>query len=123
MGSAIENGAANVAAPKQGSIRVLGLTTTASATQDISDLMGGTAPNKAERWVTFYCDVLCYITHNSSSTITNPDPALTTGNGRTWPLAAGVEKHYRITNDTKYFKAIVPTATGTLRWVVSENKP
>lgn len=118
--SAIENAAANIAPPIQGSIRVLSVTTSASSTQDLTEFLSDSSKRTGPRYITFICDVAWYITFNSSTTITDPDSTSTSGNGRTWLVPASQPYHVRVTPRHPYFKAR-GSASGTLRWYPSEN--
>ena len=121
MGSAIENGAANVSGPIEGQIRVLALTTSASAVQDLTEFMADSSLRRGEVWVTFVCSARWYMTCGSTSTITDPDSTSTSGNGRCWEIPADVPFPFRVTKKTAYFKAR-GSASANLRWTVSENR-
>lgn len=120
MGSAIENSAANIAAPKMGNIRVLAVTTSASAIQNVTEFLAGASTGYKPRWITFICDVAWYVTCGSTSTITDPDSTATTTDARTWRVPADQPFAVRVTKDTAYFKAR-GSAAGTLRWYPSDN--
>lgn len=106
--------ASAVKAPREGAIRVLALTTSASAVQD-------TGVSSGQAYVTLIADVACYVTFGAdgTNTVTNPDETAATGGGRTWRLAADQPQSFLVQSGAdRYFKA-KGSASGYLRWYVS----
>lgn len=105
--------ASAVKPPMEDEIRVLAVTTSASAVQDSGITRG-------PRYVTFICDVACYITFgkDGTNTVTDPDGTAASGGGRTWRLAADQPQAFLVNTVARYFKAR-GTASGSLRWYVS----
>ncbi len=110
-----ESLAAAVLPPKEGAIRVLAVTTSASSVQDA---LGSDLPIRS--FVTFICDQDCYLTFTAagSNTITDPDATATTGNARTWLVPAKQPFNVVLTNTDRYFKARA-AGSGMLRWYIS----
>lgn len=78
--------AADISAPVEGSIWVLGLTTSASAEQDFASASYFNGSFTAQ-FVTMKCSVRWYITFKDVTGVTNPDETATSGAGRTWEVA------------------------------------
>ena len=106
--SAITNQADFVSAPEEGQIRVLALSTSASALQTVAEFVG--------HYVSFVCDADFYITFGSVAAVTDPDETTAAGNGRTWFCAGGQRHDFRITQRTAGFKAKASAGTPKLRW-------
>lgn len=96
-------------APTQGNVSVLAVAAAASAVQDL-----GHDNAKEEHYHTFISDVDLHITFSDTATIADPDPAAVAGDGRTWPMFAGVEKEFWIDTDSRYYK-VLGSGAGFLR--------
>lgn len=115
MSSYFDTISAAILPPRQGEIRVLALTTSASAVQDTGIAAGGQT-----RFVTVVSNVDAYITFSDdgTNTITDPDETNTSTDARTWLLTAGVPQPFTVSPVERYFKA-KGSAAGYLRWYVS----
>jgi hypothetical protein len=115
MSSDAERLAYGVKAPREGSISAVAVTTSAGSAAD-------TGVSTGQAFVTFICDVACYITFSndgSNANITDPDGTAVAGDGRTWRIPADSPQPFLIQAGVdRYFKPR-GTAAGTLRWYVS----
>lgn len=110
----------HVLAPKAGRTGVLAVSTTASAAIDAGKLEGAL-------YFTFLCDVEFYIVFADKSDATSlPAPVVaTTGttldgsvvDGRCYgPIPAKTEWHRELAAESRYFRVILASGTGTLRY-------
>lgn len=109
-----EKMAAAIMPPMEDSINAVAVTTSAGSAAD-------TGVSAGPKFVTFICDVACYITFSndgSNANITDPDGTAVAGSGRTWRLAADQPQSFVINSVSRYFKPR-GTGAGTLRWYVS----
>jgi len=100
--------------PTEGTIRVVALTTSASAEQDL----GLDPMTTGERSYLFISDVDCYITFSSdgiAGSVNDPDETAVTGDGRTFRLPAGMIVSYMVQPCQRYFK-VKGSTTGYLRY-------
>lgn len=101
--------------PQEDNIGVMAVTTSAGAATDTGVSAG------APRYVTFICDVACYITFSNdglSTNITDPDGTAVAGSGRTWRIPADLPFPVLVGSMQRYFKPR-GTASGTLRFYIS----
>jgi hypothetical protein len=113
--SDFERMAAAITPPRMGDIRAMDVTTAAGAATDT----GVSTPGP--KYVTFQCDVACYITFSNdglSTNITDPDDAAVTGDGRTWRIPADQPTPFLVSVTERYFKPR-GSDTGVLRWYIS----
>jgi len=103
--------------PTEGDIRVLSVTTAASAIQDTGVEAGAAG---GPRTVKFIGSVAFYVTFagNGGNTVTDPDGTATTGDGRTWLVPANTEWCEPVSPRERYFK-VRGTGSGTVRWRIS----
>ena len=108
-----EKMAAAILPPRQGDIRVLAITTSASAVQD-SEVSSG------PHFITLICETAFYITFtaNGTNVITDPDGTATSGNARTMLVPANQPTPFIVSQMERYFK-VRGTGAGTLRWYLS----
>lgn len=123
MGSAVENSAANVAAPAQGNVRVISLSTTATAATSLTEFMAGNdtaSKMKRPRWITFTCSERIYILFGDANVVA-PDDTQTSGTARCWEVPADTPFHVRLTRDTTHFRVKAASGTPKLRYYPSDN--
>lgn len=100
-----------VGTPRQGEIRALAITGTASAEQDL-----GEDAQTRHSYMRFISDVKFWITfHDVAGGTTDPDETAVTGDGRTWMVPASQAENFRADRLGRYFK-VKGSAVGTLRW-------